>query len=130
MPSYFTSLAGKTKYWQWGWRWDFQTSKGGPVAPKYFWKAVCDPDPAVQQSIFFIAENNVNNASKDKVESASCFKMKMTKEKGVVECESISEAAGKCMRSWWHSFVVPDFDPVKCGTARKGNFLQPHLNFK
>ena len=87
-------------------------------------------DPVVQESIFFIAENNVLVTSKDKVESASCFKMKMTKERGVVECESISEAAGRCIRNWWHNFVVPDFDPVKCGTATKGKFLEPYLKFK
>ena len=130
MSSYFTSLAGKTKYWQNGWRWDFQTSSGGPVAPRYFWKAVCDP--AVRQSIFFTAENNVHDQSKTKVTSASCFGDTMTQEKGVIECESVAQAAGsgRYIWNWWHGLLVPDFDPVKCGTATKGNFLQPYLNFK
>ena len=34
-----STLAGTTTY---------QASPGGPVAPKYFWKAVCDPDPSVR----------------------------------------------------------------------------------
>ena len=132
MSSYFTFLAGKTKYWQHGWRWDFQTSPGGPVAPRYFWKAVCDPHPTVRQSIFFTAENNVNDASKTKVTSASCFDKTMTKEKGVVECESVAQAAGigRYIWNWWHGLLVPDFDPANCGAATKGKFLKDYLNFK
>ena len=129
MSSNFNPLAGKTKYWQWGLRWTFQTSPDGPVAPKYFWKAVCDP--VVQQSIFFTAENNVEVTSKTKVTSASCYGATMTEERGVVECESVSQAAsiGRYMWNWWHGLMVPDFDPVKCGTDKMGNFLQPYLTF-
>ena len=116
-----STLAGTTTY---------QASPGGPVAPKYFWKAVCDPDPSVRQSIFFSAKNNVNDTSTDKVSNTTCFGMQMTKRRGVIECESIAKAAGRYIRNWWHRFVVPDFDPVNCGTAKKGDFLQKYLKLK
>ena len=90
------------------------------VIPKYYWKAVCDP--GAKQSIFFVAENNVGNTSKNKVVSPSCFNKKMTEEKGVLECKSISQAAGQYSQ-------VPDFHPGNCGTNKKGTFLKPYLNF-
>ena len=121
------SLAGISKYWQWGFRWTYTVPTVKTVVPKYFWKAVCDP--AVKESIFFIAENNVEVRSTTTVTSASCFGMKMTEERGVIQCESISEAAGRCIRNWWHGISVPDFDSVNCGTGAKGTFLQPYLKF-
>ena len=89
---------------------------------------MCDPN--VNQSIFFTAENNVNVTSRLKGSNATCFGMKMTKERGVVKCQSVAEAAGQYIWNWWHGLVVPDFDPVKCGTANRGNFLQQYLKFK
>ena len=71
----------------------------------------------------------VEVTSKDKVTSASCFSATMTKERGVVECESISEAVGRCVRNWWHGLVLPDFDSIKCGTATKGAFLRKYIKF-
>ena len=121
------SLAGISKYWQWGFKWTYKVPTVRTVVPKYFWKAVCDP--VVRQSIFFIAENNVEVRSTIKVKSASCFGMTMTKDRGVIECESISEAVGRCVRNWWHGISIPDFDSVNCGTATKGKFLQGHLKF-
>ena len=120
----FTGTAGKTKYWQHGWRKTLKTSPRGPVVPRYFWKAVCDPHPEVRQSIFFIAENNVNDQSKKVVRSPSCFGKAMRHDKGVIKCKSISEAATGIKAG------VPDFDPVNCGTAEKGKFLKQYLNFK
>ena len=116
------SLAGIFKDW---WRKPFQISAGGPVAPKYFWKAVCDP--VAHQSVFFIAENNFGVTSTVKVRSASCYDIEMTKKKGVIECSSISEATRRWFRNWWHGIAVADFDSVNCGTANKGDFLKQYL---
>lgn len=71
---------------------------------------MCDPN--VKQSIFFTAANNVNVTSRLKGSNATCFGMKMTKERGVVKCQSVAEAAGQYIWNWWHGLVVPDFDPL------------------
>ena len=85
----------------------------------------------MRQSIFFTAENNVNDESQTVVTSASCFGKAMRHDRGVIECESVAQAAsiGRYIWNWWHGLLVPDFDPVHCDTANKGNFLEQYLNF-
>lgn len=99
------------------------------VVPKFFWKAVCDPDPAVKQSIVFIAENNIDVTSATKVTSGTCTGQPMTQRNGVVYCYSVSAAQGKYFRNWWHGFTLPDFDPTNCDTGNLGTFLNAHLQF-
>ena len=49
------------------------------------------------------------------------------KRKGVIKRESIFKAAARYMQNLWHDFVLPDFDPPKCGTANKEDFVKPYL---
>ena len=60
------------------------------LAPKYYWKAVCDP--VNKQSIFFYAENNIGNVDEGKDEGNNCAKKAQTKKNGVIMCLSISAA--------------------------------------
>ena len=60
------------------------------LAPKYYWKAVCDP--VNEQSIFFYAENNIGNVDTEKDEENACAKKAQTKKNGVIMCLSISAA--------------------------------------
>ncbi|XP_028390731.1 uncharacterized protein LOC114515638 [Dendronephthya gigantea] len=130
----FTGTAGMAKYWstKWlfiPWREPYRTGTGNMVVPKFYWKAVCDPDPAVRQSIVFIAENNVDVTSSTKVTTGTCTGQPMTQEKGVVYCYSVSAAQNQYFQNWWHGFTLPDFDPTNCRTGNMGNFLNTLLKF-
>ena len=90
------------------------------TVPKYFWKAVC----ADNQSIVFVAENNVGVSSYTTVQIGTCFDKKMTTIKGIIQCDSLSK-----MRGQFKDFKFPNFGKI-CSIDKKGDFLKSYLNFQ
>ena len=91
---------------------------GRVVAPQYYWKAVCDP--VAKQSIVFVAENPVGEASNDKVQG--CNGKMQSKRLGVVFCYGLAGA------SQAHpDFKFPPFHSTNCKTSEKGSFMDSLL---
>jgi len=78
------------------------------VAPEWYWKAVCDPFH--KQSIFFLARNNIGDASTEKFKG--CFDKPQTSKRGIITCLSMGEA--KALRM--EHFQLPKFDSEFCIT--------------
>lgn len=100
------------------------------LTPKYFWKAVCDPDPAVKQSIVFIAENSVGVVeTKDPLvdKDLGCIGIKQTKMRGIVQCESLKEVK---LISDYADFKLPPFSEKNCNPNKEGDFLDGYLKLK
>ena len=105
--------------------------KGGIVAPKYFWKAICDPDtPAVPgnntsngQSIVFVARNNIGDI--DIVhKKKGCSGHNQTRMNGVILCYSLQQAQDIFAAE---DFKLPPFSAT-CNPTVRGSFMDALLN--
>ena len=98
------------------------------VTPKYFWKAVCDPDAKVRQSIVLVAENSPGEISTNKVQGCAAPKVKpQTLKLGIIQCYSMEEAAEK---PEYADFKLPPFSDAKCQPSMRGTFLDNKLATK
>ena len=93
------------------------------VTPKYYWKAVCDPDVNVRQSIVFVAENRPGEISNNGGEG--CAGRQQTERRGIVHCHSLVEAAGK---PEYADFKLPPFSDANCQPNVRGTFLDEYLH--
>ena len=82
------------------------------LAPRWYWKAVCDPID--KQSIFFWAENDVNE--KYGFEKG-CYGAVQEKERGVIKCKSLDKG-----RETFKNFkiYIPEFHKENCVTSKGG----------
>lgn len=87
------------------------------LAPKYYWKAVCDP--VKKQSIFFYAENNIGNV--DEKKEFGCAKKPQTKKRGVIMCLSISNAKQNNLFG-----KLPDFHD-NCNPSEIGSIFKDRI---
>ena len=92
------------------------------MAPKYYWKAVCDPD--VRKSIVLVAENSPGEISTDKVQGCAAAGRQQTKRLGIVHCFSLAEAAKK---TEYADFKLPPFSDAQCQPNVRGTFLDKYL---
>lgn len=91
------------------------------LTPKYYWKAVCDP--AVRQSIVFVAENkpgDINNAK-----AVGCYGKQQTERFGIVYCYSLQGARAV---PDYKDFKLPPFSDPKCKPDTAGTFLKDFFN--
>ncbi|CAB3992750.1 neurogenic locus notch homolog 1-like [Paramuricea clavata] len=84
------------------------------TVPASYWTIVFDP--VLKKSVAFTADNNVG--SKDKTPTTGCNSQRMTKEKGIVKCESVDQF----MQQYPNAFPAK-FDANKCPSNIRGNFL-------
>jgi len=102
------------------------------LTPKYYWKAVCDPqapssspDTTGGQSIVFVAENKPGDISTMKVKGSCAAITKLQKEKfGVIGCYSLVDAK-KLFPDI--SANLPPFG-TSCNPDIRGNFMNGFLN--
>lgn len=99
---------------------DIKLASGTVVAPKYYWKAVCDP--VAQASIVFVGENSVGEISEDQVQGCSGKMQK--KKRGVVYCHSLQGAETTYAAE---GFKLPPFGD-NCNPSTKGTFMDSFLN--
>lgn len=107
---------------------------GRVLTPKYYWKAVCDPEAppsapgTTGQSIVFVAENKPGDISETKVESycAAITKKnkKQTQKFGVIYCYSLVDAKQLFPDI---SANLPPFG-ASCNPDILGNFMNGFLN--
>ncbi|XP_068762362.1 uncharacterized protein [Montipora capricornis] len=107
--------------------------KGSVLTPKYYWKAVCDPEaPGITpgttgQSIVFVAENKPGDISEKKVEGNCPGVTKQQTEKfGVINCYSRTEAATSFPEIAGN---LPPFGSL-CDPDIRGTFLDTDLQNK
>ena len=94
---------------------------GRVLAPKWFWKAVCDP--VAKQSIFFRGENTITDVADDQRQVKGCFNIKQHKRDGVIQCFSLQDA-----KSMFKSdFQIPDFHEKNCVPSIIGAGFKPVL---
>lgn len=92
---------------------------GRVVAPRWYWKAVCDP--VLKQSIFFRAENHVGEKDKDTV--LGCFGKVQTERRGIINCMSLKKAKDLVMEN----FDLPDFHEKNCNPSVIGEGFKPYI---
>ena len=105
------------------------------MIPKYFWKAVCDPEKG--KSIVFVAENNPGNTDESRDETGceltynppgkpktqkTTHRIPQIRMKGVIKCSSLESA-----KIAHPDFSLPPFSDVKCKQKEKGGFLDQLL---
>lgn len=95
------------------------------LTPKYHWKAVCDPDANVRQSIVLVAENSPGEIRKDKVQGCAAPNVKpQTLKLGIIQCYSMEEAA---RNPEYADFKLPPFSDGRCQPSIRGTFLDKYL---
>lgn len=87
---------------------------------------MCDPNPAVKQSIVFVAENVPGELGAVK-NNPGCNSQQQTAKVGVVYCYSLEGAA---QEPAYNDFKLPPFTDANCNPAVKGTFLDTFLNNK
>lgn len=90
------------------------------LTPTWYWKAVCDP--VARQSIVFVGENSVGDASHTQV--PGCNNIRQTKDRGVIYCYSLDGARGS---SKFKDFILPPFNEKNCVPSVRGNFMDAYL---
>lgn len=99
-------------------------------APTFYWKVVCDPvAPAPKgaktqgQSVVLMADNNIGDISKVKVESFWNPQKQQTKMRGFIQMYSLDQAE--------KTFIISNFHlpPLgnKCNPMYQGDFLNAYL---
>ena len=87
---------------------------GRVLAPKWYWKAVCDP--VRKQSVFFWGENTITDTADSTKRKQGCFDLLQPKRFGVIYCSSVTEAKKK----FNGIFQIPDFHEKNCAPDTKG----------
>lgn len=91
------------------------------LTPKYYWKAVCDPEAI--QSVIFVAENKPGEISEAPV--AGCNDKKQTIKLGVVYCYSLQDAR---LVHDYADFKLSPFSEARCKPSVRGTFLDTFIN--
>ena len=106
---------------------------GRVLTPKYYWKAVCDPEAPAStpgttgQSVVFVAENKPGDISEQTVQG-NCpgITQQQTENKGVINCYSRIEAATSFPEIAGN---LPPFGP-RCNPDIRGTFLNTNLKLQ
>ena len=108
--------------------------KGRVLTPKYYWKAVCDPEAPAStpgttgQSVVFVAENKPGDISEqnDPVSNCPGVTKQQTEKLGVIKCYSLTDAATSIPEIAGN---LPPFGP-RCNPDIRGTFLNTNLQSK
>ena len=96
------------------------------LAPKYYWKAVCDP--SINASVVFVAQNPIGNINA--TPTKGCNNLMQSPKLGVIQCFSLNEAASSTGQFSSDNFVLPPFHSVNCDPTKRGTFMDSQLAFK
>jgi len=96
---------------------------GRVQAPKYYWKAICNP--YLEQSIVFVGINSVGSKSTKKIKG--CNGVEQTDELGIMFCDSLENIKNNPEYS---DFLLPPFNEATCKASKRGTFLDDFVNFK
>lgn len=87
---------------------------GRVLAPKWYWKAVCDP--VGKQSVFFWGENTITDTADSTKRKQGCFDLLQPKRVGIIYCSSVEDAK----KAFNGIFQIPDFHEKNCAPDTKG----------
>ena len=98
---------------------------GRVVAPKWYWKAVCDP--IAQQSVFFLGENTIGDLDEKAMEGQvkGCYDKLQTKRLGIISCYSLNDVKNikELKLKLMGHFQIPTFHETNCVPSKiGGNF--------